>query len=115
MLALPHCAGNATATASMAFVQAGTVVKGARPMERQRTEAESDLLDVADWATGLRESERHLQLEPVLNVVLREAARDGYELFYDAREGIHLHTPSGVFIWFCPSATGVGMDVLLID
>lgn len=84
-------------------------------MERQRTEAESDLLDVAEWATGMRERERRLHLESELNAVLREAAREGYELFYDASDGVHLHTPSGVFIWFCPSVTGAGLDVLVIE
>lgn len=67
----------------------------------ERTEAEYELLDVTEWATGLGMNEQRMHMEQVVNDVLAEGVRDGYRLYYDARDGVHLHTPSGLWVWFC--------------
>lgn len=87
-------------------------------MNRAYTEAETDLLDVADWtmSLGMSTKERRAQLGHAVNEVLAEAVHDGYQLLFDATDGVHLQTPSGLLVWFCPGyGDGEGFAVIVID
>lgn len=87
-------------------------------MTGERTEAETDLLDVADWATclGMDAKERRMRLGLAVNAVLTEAVRESYRLLFDASDGVQLRTPSGLLVWICPGyGDGEGFTVIVID
>lgn len=81
---------------------------------RQRSEAESTLLDLVLSLTGLPGNERHARLTPAVQAVLGEAVRPDYRLIYDPHEGVHLYTPSGLWVWCCPTC-GADVEVLVTD
>lgn len=87
-------------------------------MTGERSEAESELLDITDWAAsmGLGAKERRVRLAQAVNEVLAEAVRDRYRLLFDASDGVHLQTPSGLLVWICPGyGDGEGFTVIVID
>jgi hypothetical protein len=70
--------------------------------QSQPTSAEVHLLDIISQVTDIESAEARATLAYAVNQVFAECLRKGYVLDFAEGDGIVLHTPSGLKLWFAP-------------
>ncbi|HUY76683.1 MAG TPA: hypothetical protein VMV29_07910 [Ktedonobacterales bacterium] len=67
------------------------------------TPNEAHLLTVIEYIQDDDDRQALVTLTDAVNAVLAEALRPGYEIDFAEGDGLVLHTPTGLKVWFAPS------------